>query len=83
MEYVYHRKLWDHPSIGLIKDIYVLHHTQSFDYKLVVIVSDVGESSMDFDRCVAPIMDDQSFHSNLVVDLGHLPMRMNLDEFGK
>ncbi|XP_052625778.1 uncharacterized protein LOC111885117 [Lactuca sativa] len=83
VEDVHHRKHWDHPSLILVNDVDVLHDTQSSDYNLVVDVGNDGESNVVVKRCVAPVVDDQSFHSNLVADLGYLPMRATLHEVGE
>ena len=64
VEHVHHRKLWDHPSMSVTKEIDVLHDTQSSDYDLVVDSdNEVGESSERQD-------------CNFFIDLGDLPMVM-------
>lgn len=68
---------------SLVNDVDVLNDTQSYDYNLFVDVGNYGESNVVVERCVAPVVDDQSFHSNLVADLGYLPMRVTLQEVGE
>lgn len=79
VEDVHHRKLWDHLSIPVVNDVDVLHDTQSSDYDLVVDIGDAGETSTVVERFVSPVVEDQLFHCNLVVDLGYLPMQASLD----
>lgn len=65
-EEVHHRKLWDHPSIGVVNEIDVPHVTNSSDFELVV---DVGNLHMetDFDEIdessvvVEPVEEYESF----------------------
>ncbi|KAL4563092.1 hypothetical protein LXL04_027124 [Taraxacum kok-saghyz] len=41
VEEVHHRKLFDHPSIGVVNEIDVVHDTHSSDFELVVDIGDL------------------------------------------
>lgn len=70
VEEVHHRKLWNHPSIGVVNEIDVVNNTQSTDFTLVVdlgtlpmqtTLGEVGESSVVARRNVAPNINDEDF----------------------
>lgn len=69
VEEVHHRKLWDHPSIGVVNEIDVVHDTRSSDFELVVDLGDLPMET-DFDEIdessvvVEPVEEYEVFNND-------------------